>query len=344
MKIYDLENHYYNDEVLEVLSKRKTVPYCSKNKEKIYLRGTIFCPLGNPSYFDNYKNTYESITDISKKRLDNLDACGVTNAIISTGNGVEDGLSKKDAVRCARATNDAVYKMMQKYPDRYLGAITLPIPYVDECLKELKRCWDLGFVYWHTHSNYLSKHLYDKKFESIIALCNELGCPIYIHPNNPNDADMLTMGFIYNAAGLGFGVDTMKTSLRLIIQGVLDKYSNLTIILGHLGEFYPYILDRLDNRFTAAKLFDKQIKNKHDISWYFKNKRILVTTSGMESKASFVCAKETIGIDSILFGSDYPYEKMSDMVNAVINAGFTKEEQEKIFYKNAEKYILRKHK
>jgi len=41
-----------------------------------------------------------------------------------------------------------------------LGAAVLPTPYVDEAIKELERCVkELGFKYWHTHSNYKNEHL-----------------------------------------------------------------------------------------------------------------------------------------------------------------------------------------
>lgn len=64
-----------------------------------------------------------------------------------------------------------------------------------------------------------------------------------------------------------------------------------------------------------------------------------MTTSGNMSKDAFECTKKVLGIDSILFGSDYPYEIFSDMTNFVNNLGLTPDELEKVYCKNAESLI-----
>ena len=63
--------------------------------------------------------------------------------------------------------------------------------YVDEAVKELERCIkELGFSYWHTHSNYLHSHLYEEKYLPLLAKAEELGCAFYLHPQASDDADM----------------------------------------------------------------------------------------------------------------------------------------------------------
>lgn len=43
---------------------------------------------------------------------------------------------------------------------------------------------------------------------------------------------------------------------------------------------------------------------------------------------------------SIIFGSDYQYESLSDMMKFMNSLELTEEEKEKVFHLNAEKYIL----
>ena len=81
---------------------------------------------------------------------------------------------------------------------------------------------------------------------------------------------------------------------------------------------------------------------KHPVSYYFKNKNVVVTTSGNMSKLAFECTKKALGIDSIIFGSDYPYENLSDMMKFMDSLELTEEEKEKVFHLNAQKYILSK--
>ncbi len=248
-------------------------------------------------------------------------------------------LSEKEAVYFAKKSNDAVAEIIKKYPSRFLGAAVLPTPYVDEAIKELERCVkELGFKYWHTHSNYKDEHLYEEKYLPLLAKAEELGCAFYVHPQASDDKDMKDMGYVYSSPGLGFGLDAMKTSLRLILNGTFDKFPNLRMILGHLGEFFPFIIDRVDNRFEWIK--DEEVKMKHKVSYYFKNKNVVVTTSGNMSKSAFECTKKAFGIDSIIFGSDYPYECLSNMMKFMNSLDLTEEEKEKVFHLNAEKYIL----
>jgi predicted TIM-barrel fold metal-dependent hydrolase len=130
----------------------------------------------------------------------------------------------------------------------------------------------------------------------------------------------------------------MKTSLRLILNGTFDKFPKLRMILGHCGEYFPFIIDRVDNRFAWIK--DDEVKMKHTVAYYFKNKNVVMTTSGIMSKITFECTKQAFGIDSIIFASDYPYECLANMMKFVKTLDLTEEEKEKLFHLNAEKYIL----
>jgi hypothetical protein len=62
----------------------------------------------------------------------------------------------------------------------------------------------------------------------------------------------------------------------------------------------------------------------------------MVTTSGNMSQEAFRCTKDVLGIDRILFGSDYPFEKADDMVSFIDNLSITEEEREMMYYKNAQ--------
>ena len=110
------------------------------------------------------------------------------------------------------------------------------------------------------------------------------------------------------------------------------------MILGHCGEYFPFIIDRVDNRFAWIK--DDEVKMKHTVAYYFKNKNVVMTTSGIMSKITFECTKQAFGIDSIIFASDYPYECLSNMMKFVKTLELTEEEKEQLFHLNAEKDIL----
>ena len=67
-----------------------------------------------------------------------------------------------------------------------------------------------------------------------------------------------------------------------------------------------------------------------------------MTTSGIDDEITVETAIKSVGIDNIMFGTDYPYEDFKHAVDFVKSLNISDEDKEKIFYKNAEKYILKK--
>jgi len=307
-----------------------------------YSKGISLPLLKNDGSLNNdTSNLYAEITNIDQIRLNMMKDAGLTSAVISSSEGVE-MIDKEAAVRYAQLTNDAVAAAAKKYPGQIMGTITLPTPYVEESIAELERAVnELGLQYWHTHSSYGEERLSDEKFKPLLAKCEELNVPIYLHPVYPRAEYLTDSGIAIATAGFGFSVDTMKTMLKLITNGTFDQYPHLQMLIGHIGEYFPYALERMDNRFSALAPADPTIKCKENISYYFRNGNIFMTTSGITDQDVILYAIDTIGIDHIIFGSDYPYENVKVQTDAIKSLPISNEDKDKIFYKNAEKYILK---
>jgi len=343
MKVYDLENHYYPKELLEYIKTRTEYPcYVDTWGGCIAYSESALLGAGAPA-FNPPVPVQDEMMDVADYRISRLDYAGVTTAVISAA-ALAEYLPKEESIKYAKLANDRLAEASKKYPGRFLGTICLPTLYVDEALEELERAVKvLGLKYWHTHSNYGKEFIYEDKFEPILAKCAELDIPFYIHPQNPSTEFLLDSGMTFASAGFGYAVDVMKTSMRLIMKGTFDKYPNLKMIIGHMGEFYPFILDRMDNRFNVGKAtgLDPVLQFKESFSYYFKNKNIFVTTSGIFDETVILTTIKNIGIDNIMYGSDFPYEYYKEHVDFVKNLPISDEDKEKILYKNAEKYILK---
>ncbi|HJJ36563.1 MAG TPA: amidohydrolase family protein [Methanocorpusculum sp.] len=339
-RVYDCEHHSFTEDFYTYLKGRTEYPLY--NKAGIMYGDNNLLQISCASILSEGHSVAEDLSDFGNLRLSYMDRAGVTTAVISAGPGIEQ-LPKEDAVRFARLANDRMAEAVKKCPGRFLGTISLPTPYVEESIAELERAVnELGLQYWQTHSNYGNEYLYEEKFEPILAKCAELDVPFYLHPNYPSCEYLTETGIAMSSAAFGFGVDTMRTSMRLILNGVFDRYPNLQMILGHMGEDYPYTIDRIDDRIDVLVDFDSTLKCKHHVSYYFENKNIFMTTSGIYDPAVVTCAIETIGIDNVLFGTDYPFEDFKGEVDFVRSLPISDEDKDKIFYKNAEKYIIKK--
>lgn len=323
MKRIDLENHFYPAIVIEQLQTRSQPPVYFPEDDLIRWNGSVTMPQGR---------LLPALLETGDKRIAMMDRLGIDLAVISCSPGAEQLDSDVIAETC-RAVNDSLYALTQKYPGRYLGSALLPVTDVAAACAELERCVkELGFVCWHTHSNYGDSSPDDMRYRPIFRKAAELGVYVYLHPQLPVDARVQDLGFSVAGPGLGFTVDTMTTLTRMVVTGLFDELPELKVVLGHLGEALPFLMERMDNRFRFIP--NPQLKSKRDFSDYFRN-NIYVTTSGNMSPQAFRCTQDVLGIDRIMFGSDHPFEDAGDMVNFLDKLPLPDEEREKVYEKNA---------
>jgi len=343
IKIIDLEHHFYLPAVLDYLRTKTEYPYY-RDDVGLWYRDNEFLPLNIPGFNNTGHTVYDEVTDLGELRLKIMDNAGVSVGAISAS-AIAEVLPREECIKYSRMTNDIVAETVKKYPDRFIGTISLPTPYVEDALKELDRAVnELGLVYWHTHSNYGVHTLDEPMFEPILARCAELDIPFYVHPHCTLSDYMCDRSPMLAGAAFGYGVDTMKTTIMLIIGGIFDRYPNLRMILGHMAEFYPYCMDRMDNRCCGERFrnLDQYSKCEGTFTDYFRNRNILMTTSGIYDANVAMFAINTIGIDSVMFGTDYPYEDFKGEVDFIKSLPLSLEDKEKIFHGNAEKYVLKK--
>ena len=331
IKKIDLENHFYDIRSVEALQARKKgdYPYWEKESNTItWVEGVSMCQ----------NKFYDELLDFSEKRLKTMDELGIEKAVISLAPGIE-ALPPEEAIPACQKANAALYEVTKKYPGRFLGSAILPILDVDAAIKELEHCVkDYGFVMWQTHSNYGDGiDPDDKEFWPVWKKVAELGIFAYLHPTVSHQPKFNEYGYTMAAPGLGFTIDTMGSIIRMILSGIFDEIPDLKVVLGHFGEALPFLIERMENRF--AWLTNPKQQNKKNIGDYW-GENIFVTTSGNTSIPAFECTRSAIGMESIMLGTDYPFERMEECIAYLETCPMTEEEKEMLYYKNAAKLGL----
>ena len=325
MRVVDLESHFYSEEVIQALAARTEYPYYDDEKKIHY----------TPDFHATVRPVFYLQTDEAvQARLELMDAAGITTQVLGTSQGLE-GLDTATSIECAIATNDMVFHLTQKYPDNFIGFGVFPVADIDAGIAEMERCKnELGFIGWMAESNFFTSYLDEPQFLPMLAAAERLKLPIYLHPSPPLISRLSGLGHAMAGGAMGFTVDTAITVVRMLFQGVFDQFPNLQVILGHLGEGLPYSLNRMDRLSRKQQAIIN--KNEHEPSYYFLN-NIWLTTSGIFSNSTFECAKANVGIDRILFGSDYPFETMHEPVNFVKELPLSQSERAMVFYENFER-------
>lgn len=142
------------------------------------------------------------------------------------------------------------------------------------------------------------------------------------------------------AAVWGYQAEAGLHAMRLILGGTFDRYPDLTIVLGHLGEGIPYWLRRIDNRHAFAR---RVLGGAGGIpplrltpSEYFR-RNVVLTTSGIDDPAVLDLALDAVGDGNIMFAVDAPYENTSAAIDFLRTASLTDTQRDSIGHATAER-------
>jgi 2,3-dihydroxybenzoate decarboxylase len=256
------------------------------------------------------------LSDFDAERLSEMDAGRVEYAILSqSGPGMQAETDVALAQRLAAENNDFLASRIALHPTRLGGFAHLSMHDPVQAAQELERTVrELGFkgamINGHTGGRYYDDPAFDVFWERVQAL----DVPVYLHPVGFSEVPALLQGMpVLHGASFGWGVETGGHALRLLFGGVFDRFPGVKIILGHMGEFLPFMRWRLDSRFDA---YPHGITLKQKPSAYFQS-NIFITTSGVCSAPTLVGALGEMGAHNVLFSIDYPYETTVDACNFI---------------------------
>ncbi len=254
-----------------------------------------------------FERFQERLLEFGELRLEAMDQAGIDLAVLSmTTPGVQAEPDTNVAIKRARIENDFLAREITKHPTRYAGFAHLPLQDAKAAADELSRCVEQlefkgAMVNGHTNGRYLDDRSYDPFWERVEAL----GVPIYLHPRDTFDAPHMFSGHReLLGATWSWTVETATHALRLVFGGVFDRYPKASLILGHMGETLPYLLWRLDSRWRVQAGSEPIERAPSDII----RDNIFVTTTGVCSHASLLCALSALGEERVMFSVDYPYE------------------------------------
>jgi 2,3-dihydroxybenzoate decarboxylase len=264
----------------------------------------------------DWRRVVARLEDVDE-RLAEMDRLGIEIAVLSLGAfGIQDVVDPARAVEQARRANDALAELVRAHPTRFAGLAALPMQDPAAAADELARAFgDLGLkgalVNGYTSLGDVETGVYYDADEYLPfwERVEALGVPFYLHPRNP----LPNQRRIYEGRSelLGptwaFAVETGTHALRLLTSGLFDRFPGLTIILGHLGEFLPFALNRLEQRISHIP----HVRLAKPATQYLRD-NFYISTSGNNHTASLIGVLLEVGADRLLFAADYPFEEMAD--------------------------------
>lgn len=287
------------------------------------------------------------LIDLGAERLAEMDAAGIDYSLLSlTAPGIQAETDPQRAVTRARQVNDKLAEFVAANPNRYGGLAALPMQDPAAATTELERCVnELGFhgVMLNGFSNINDADTgwyYDhERFLPFWERLEAVGVPLYMHPRDPLPGNQ----GIYEGHPELFGavwtftVETSTHALRLMTSGLFDRFPNLTLILGHLGETLPFNIWRIDHR---AAMMGDLIKYERPLTHYLHN-NFYVTTSGNFHTQALNATMAEMGSDRVLYSSDYPYESMREASEWFDSAAISDNDRVKVGHTNARRLFTK---
>jgi predicted TIM-barrel fold metal-dependent hydrolase len=282
------------------------------------------------------------LEDIDGARLTSMDAAGITVQVLSVPGSGAGLLPAAASPAFARRYNDALAAIVRERPERFAGFAHLPLTAPAAAADELERAVsELGFRGALVSGVTDGKFLDDPSFASLLARAAKLDVPLYIHPGIPPDSVRAAyydgfspaVSFTFATTAWGWHAETAVHILRLILAGALDRHPGLKLIIGHMGEGLPAMLDRCDERLPP-----KTTGLSRTVSQTIFD-QVSVTTSGFFNLPSFLAALMTFGADRILFSVDYPFSDNKVARAFLDNLPVTPDDKEKIAHGNADRLL-----
>ena len=286
----------------------------------------------------------ERLLDLGAQRIRHMDETGIDKAVLAlTAPGAQPLTDLAEARGLAERANDYLAGHVAAHSDRYVGMTTVAPQDPEWSAREIVRgARELGFKGVQINSHTQGEYLDHAKFDPIFRALAETGQPLYIHPSSPPDAmigPMLDAGL--DGAIFGFGVEVGLHLLRLITSGIFDRYPDLQIMVGHMGEALPFWIYRIDYMHQAtvrSKRYPCMKPLRKTILEYLRS-NVLITTSGMAWAPAILFTQQVVGEDRVMYAMDYPYQFHADEVRTHDNLDIPLARKKKLMQTNAERWF-----
>jgi predicted TIM-barrel fold metal-dependent hydrolase len=285
----------------------------------------------------------DQLLDVGEGRIAAMDEAGVDMQVLSLNSPGVEQLDAGEAMRTARDANEHLSEAVRCHPRRFAGFAAIPMPSPADAADELERAVkELGLSGAAINGHISGRYLDDRAFWPLLERAEALGVPLYIHPTVPPQKVVEAsysgfyseeVAYTLSTSGWGWHIETALYVLRMILGGAFDEYPKLQVIIGHLGEALPFMLQRIDRNLPR-----EVTKLNRSMAEYLRG-NVHYTFSGFNFTPTFLDLLMEVGVDRIMFSVDYPYGSMAAGRAFLDGIPVSTADREKIAHGNAERLM-----
>jgi predicted TIM-barrel fold metal-dependent hydrolase len=243
-----------------------------------------------------------------EQSLEDMESGGIATAMVSPTLPQVSFLGPADAARVARQSNEYARELADAHPGRFGVFAILPMPHIDESLKEITYALDtlhadgIGMM-----TDYGDKWLGYSEFQPVFDELNRRKAVVYTHPTAPSCCVNLAQDV--PDVAVEYGADTTRTIVSLIFSGASQRYPDIDFIFSHGGGVLTAVAERLQIQLERMPGYKGRFTRdlvQHELNRFFYDTAQVANAVTIEALAQLVPPSQ------IVFGSDFPYRTSAE--------------------------------
>jgi aminocarboxymuconate-semialdehyde decarboxylase len=239
------------------------------------------------------------------KRLAAMDAQAIDMEVLSINPFWYDR-DRELAAQIVKIQNEKLAELCASKPDRFAAFASLTLQAPDLAVQELETAVKKqGLKGIAIGDRVNGVEFSDARFHPVWAKAEELGVPLFIHPQGLPELSKRMEGNGWLANTIANPLGTTIALSHLIFEGTFDRHPGLKVIAAHGGGYLPSYADRSDHAcLVGPKGCNPDIKLKKQPSEYLKQ---IYFDSLIFSPEAIRHLVAQVGASQVVIGSDYPY-------------------------------------
>jgi len=271
---------------------------------------------------------------VGTDRLRQMDEQGIDVEVLSI-NPFWYSADRDLATRLIKTQNEKLAEFCNAHSDRFVGLASVALQHPDLAAQQLEEgVRKLGLRGGSVGDIVNNEELASPRFDPFWAKAEELGSPIFIHPQGIPELRTRLQGNGVLTNVIANPLGTTIALSHLIFEGTLDRFPKLKLCAAHGGGYLPAYADRSDHGcLTFPEQCNKSLKKmptEYLKQIYFDS----LIFSGEALRHLIAVA----GAGQIMLGTDFPYPWTTTSVDHVLKTpGLTDSERIGILGGNAAK-------
>jgi predicted TIM-barrel fold metal-dependent hydrolase len=281
-------------------------------------------------------NNAESAFIEIEKRLAAMDQQAIDMEVLSI-NPFWYGKDREIAGTIVKIQNEKLAELCASKPDRFAAFASLTLQAPDLAVQELETAVKKQGLKGAAIGGVVNGvEFSDPKFHPVWAKAEELGVPLFIHPQGVPELSKRLSGNGWLGNTIGNPLETTIALSHLIFEGTFDRFPGLKVIAAHGGGFLPSYADRSDHAcLVGPKGCNAEIKLKKKPTEYLKQiwfDSLIFTPEAIRHLVA------QVGASQVVVGSDYPYPwEMAPVDHIFASTSLSDEEKADILGRTAAK-------